>query len=197
MIILVVISLSAASAADLNHTEDIASPVDDDNLEIEETTDNLQANEDLNILSNENINLTSLSDENSADSSSLGDDGTGKLINENNLASSDKEKSSLLGSSDENSILKGDKTPILNVVGKNSIYYGEKMTLQITLTGPDGEEIEVTESNPMHYRLDNILNDGDWNSERFFHCASSTSSAPSRSVKNASFICRASSRSYT
>ena len=43
IMILVIVSLSAASAADSNHTGDILqAPADNDNLEIDEITDNLQ-----------------------------------------------------------------------------------------------------------------------------------------------------------
>lgn len=72
MVMLVIVSVSAASAADLNQTGDVAeAPADNDNLEIdgitenlqaEDSTDNLRAGQD-SLLSANDLNFTKLDGE--------------------------------------------------------------------------------------------------------------------------------------
>ncbi len=66
MVILVIVSLSAASAADTNQTDYLTASEDCDNLEIDDETENLQIDENSEVLSATG-NFTSLSEQINAD----------------------------------------------------------------------------------------------------------------------------------
>ena len=166
---LVIVSISAVSAADLNHEGDISeAPGDNDNLEIDQITQNLQAED------SHNMNLTSLSDEtdNGDDSLDLADSTRQDNNDENKLESSSENGGlSLLGTSDENSVLTvGSTVPTMTINSdKSVIYYGENLTLTIVLKGPNGEDITITDANPIKFDIHDIPPANDPYGQTDFH----------------------------